>query len=508
MLPHFSNMKSLFYIVIFSLLSSVSQASPWLDSGDNRLRHHIQLLADKNIITVPVTTWPLMWSDVIRDVSAVKPAQLDEQSFWSLRYVNHAFDRQSAEDVRLNASLALGNEVNALKGFSDNRREKAETKASIDWQGERLAFQLAATHADNSLGGNTLRADGSFISYRLGNWALTAGAIDRWWGPGWHSTLTLSNNARPIPALSLQRRNSDAFKLRGLSWLGPWQFVTMMGQLESNRHIPDAYFLAARVNFKPTANLEIALSRTAQWGGEGRPQDWSSLKGLILGDDNRGSGNVALDASNEPGNQQGSIDMRYHFSLARAVNAIYFQFTGEDEANGLPSRGMVQLGVESRFLYRDIQHHLILEATDTRSEAYSEKRFNYAYEHGIYKTGYRYKQRPIGASIDNDSQYVTIGMDHYLVNGQQLSWSLSRAEINTDRVNVKAPSGSVFGRGADTDIVKVSYHFPFGKKWQASLGLQYMTEKIIFNNEALGSNASLTLDYRYCNERLKESVKR
>ena len=173
MLPHFSNVKSLFYIVIFSLLSSVSQASPWLDSGDNRLRHHIQLLADKNIITVPVTTWPLMWSDVIRDVSAVKPAQLDEQSFWSLRYVNHAFDRQSAEDVRLNASLALGNEVNALKGFSDNRREKAETKASIDWQGERLAFQLAATHADNSLGGNTLRADGSFISYRLGNWALT-----------------------------------------------------------------------------------------------------------------------------------------------------------------------------------------------------------------------------------------------------------------------------------------------------------------------------------------------
>ena len=148
-------------------------------------------------------------------------------------------------------------------------------------------------------------------------------------------------------------------------------------------------------------------------------------------------------------------------------------------------------------MYRDIQHHLILEATDTRSEAYSEKRFNYAYEHGIYKTGYRYKQRPIGASIDNDSQYVTIGMDHYLVNGQQLSWSLSRAEINTDRVNVKAPSGSVFGRGADTDIVKVSYHFPFGKKWQASLGLQYMTEKIIFNNEALGSNASLTLDYRY-----------
>jgi len=51
-----------------------------------------------------------------------------------------------------------------------------------------------------------------------------------------------------------------------------------------------------------------------------------------------------LDGSNEPGNQQASVDMRYSFATANLSNAIYFQFTGEDEAGGLPSRGIIQLG--------------------------------------------------------------------------------------------------------------------------------------------------------------------
>ena len=488
-------------IFSFNSIYPVS-AAPWVDSGDQRLRHHIQLLADKNIITVPVTTWPLMWSGVIHDVKRADYSHLDEQSLWSLQYVKHAFARQTEGALRFNGQLAAAESIQGIKGFADNHREQSEAKASVDWMGDKLAVHLAATYAEQPLDGDTWRADGSYVSYAIGNWAVSAGAVDRWWGPGWHSSLTLSNNARPIPGLSLQRRNSDAFDFKSswLSWLnaiGPWQFTGIAGQLESNRHIPDAYFLGARFSFRPLNSLELALSRTAQWGGEGRPQSLSSLKDLIIGNDNRGDSGISLDGSNEPGNQQATIDARYSFAVSQTNNAMYFQFTGEDEAGGLPSRGMVQLGLESSFLYRNAQHRFVLELSDTTSESYSDERPNYAYEHGIYRSGYRYKNRPMGASVDNDSRLMSFTANHYLTSGQQLSWSLSKADLNTDTTNASAPGGSVYGSGGVVKMAKIQYSVPVNTHWQLSFAYQYASNVVLFNNEVLDSSGSMILDFKF-----------
>ncbi len=42
--------------------------------------------------------------------------------------------------------------------------------------------------------------DGSYLGVNVGNFMLSAGYIERWWGPGWDGSLILSTNARPIPA--------------------------------------------------------------------------------------------------------------------------------------------------------------------------------------------------------------------------------------------------------------------------------------------------------------------
>ncbi|MGB2272600.1 MAG: hypothetical protein ACPH15_06230, partial [Pseudomonadales bacterium] len=87
------------------------------------------------------------------------------------------------------------------------------------------------------------------------------------------------------------------------------------------------------------------------------------------------------------------------------------------------------------------------------------------------------------------------------VNGHQLSWSISRAEINRDQTNFlvssDANSGSVFGSGVDTGILEINYHFLVGKQWQASLGLQHLSEKIVFNHQTLSSGASLAFTFKY-----------
>ena len=481
--------------IILLSLSATLTAGPWIETGDARLRHHIQLLADRHIITVPITTWPLMWSGVANDIQQANTSQLDQQTLWSLRYVRFAFQQQTGKNLRVNGEITVGNDINALRTFSDNRREKAEAKAAIDWLGDKLAVHLVANYSDDPDDGDDYRVDGSYLSYQLGNWALAAGAIDRWWGPAWHNGLILSNNARPIPGLSLQRNHSKAFKSRWLSWIGPWQATAFAGQLESERAIPDAYLLGGRINFKPSPNLEIGLARTAQWGGEGRPQNGSTLKDLILGNDNRGDDDI--DQSNEPGNQLASVDLRYSFASNHSSNAIYGQFTGEDESQGMPSRGIVQLGLESSFLYRDIQHRIILEASDTTASSYSDDRPNYAYEHAIYKDGYRYKGRPIGASMDNDSRQITLAADHYLANGHQLSWSIASLKINSDNTNVAATGGSRFGDGVDLKTASLSYHLPVSDHWLISAGLHYASESYFYNNQELESGGNVTLKFKY-----------
>ena len=47
-----------------------ASAAPWLAPGDLTLRHDIELLADAGILRGPITTWPISWPDVARDVNA------------------------------------------------------------------------------------------------------------------------------------------------------------------------------------------------------------------------------------------------------------------------------------------------------------------------------------------------------------------------------------------------------------------------------------------------------
>jgi hypothetical protein len=46
--------------------------------------------------------------------------------------------------------------------------------------------------------------------------------------------------------------------------------------------------------------------------------------------------------------------------------------------------------------------------------------FNCAYNHGIYKTGYRYRGRVVGHATDNDTRMLSSGL--ILANSQETQW--------------------------------------------------------------------------------------
>ena len=470
-------------------------AAPWLDPGESDLRHHLQVLNDSGHLRTPITTWPVMWGSVMAAVETIDKSRLNSQQRWSLQHIQFVFQQQARPGLRGSARLNLASEYDSLDSFDQRQREEGELTATVDWVGERWAARLQGSYADDPIDGKKVRADGSFIAYLAGNWSLGAGAIDRWWGPGWQSSLIWSDNARPIPGLTLQRNRADAFITPWLSWLGPWQFVMTAGQLESERHIPDAKHLGARLSFQPLPGFEVALTRTAQWGGEGRPQSLSNLVDLVLGKDNFEADDPEKDK--EPGNQLGGIDFRYGFAWGDSTHALYYQYTGEDESNMWPSRAMGLAGVETSFLWRDSQHRLILEYENTTAEFYGDETFNYAYEHSIYLTGYRYRGRPIGSSLDNDSQRITLTGQHYLANGHQLIWSVADVTINEDGSNSAPPRGNVYGaERSDLKTVELDYRFPVGDHTRVSIGAFYYSEPLQIADKEVDSGARISVEFR------------
>lgn len=409
------------------LIGQSATADPWIAPGDARLRHDLQLLADAGIVHAPLTAWPVSWAEVARDVRSA-PDDVERPA-----YVDAALARvQAAARVATtvgvpawNARIAGSEKPMALRRFSGVPREEGEMSAGVQYTGERFAYRLQATAVADADDGKDIRADGSYVGMVLGNWIMSAGYIDRWWGPGWEGSLILGTNARPMPAVTIERNYSDPIEHPWLAWLGQFRSVITMAQFEGDRSdAPDTRLFGMRFTWKPHPRLEIGLSRTAQWCGEGRPCDWDTFVDLLAGNDND------QDPSQQPGNQMAGVDFRW--SLPWVPVAIYAQAIGEDEANHMPSKYLGLAGVEVSGGIGERSWRAHVEYADTACAFYeSEPQFGCAYRNQTYSDGYQYRGRSLGHSIDGDSQQLAAGF--MLVNPGGDSWEFAFQDVDINR---------------------------------------------------------------------------
>ena len=424
-----------FLLVPFFLLCGFALAGPSIAPGDLALRHDIQRLADYGVLSGPVTTWPLSWGPIMSDLRTHSTAALPQDVMDALARVRARAQWQtSTDELRFKARASVAERPALIRSFQDVPREDGELGAGVSWTGDRFSIDLSASAVADPLDGKDYRADGSNIAIALGNYTIAASTMDRWWGPGWDGSLILSNNARPIPAITIDRNFTDPFRSKWLSWIGPWDMSLIFGRMEENRAVPNARFFGFRASFKPIPSLEVGLSRTAQWCGDGRPCGFDTFVDLILGKDNVGSDGIST--GNEPGNQLAGIDIRWSLTLLRLPIAVYSQFIGEDEAGGFPSRYIGQVGIEGTGSHKDSwSYRWYMEASATTCNFYeSLERFNCAYNHSIYQSGYRYRGRVIGHGADNDAAIATIGL--LLIDDDETSW---QGLVRTGKLNRGGP---------------------------------------------------------------------
>jgi hypothetical protein len=408
-------------------LAGAAMAEPWVAPGDLRLRHDLQVLYDRGLLTGPSLSWPLSWPDISRDLARVESDSLSPALVATVTRVRQRLAReQRTGEVSLSFGLAGSVDPTELRTFAYTPREEGEATVSADWLGRRFAWKLSGTVVADPDDDEEFRPDGSYVGMSLGNWMLSAGYLERWWGPGWDGTLLLSTNARPVPAISIERQESTPMDVPVLSLLGPWRFLTFMGQLEEERDYPDALLFGMRIELRPLPSLQIAASRTAQWCGDGRPCDGGTFWDLITGNDND------QDLSEQPGNQLAGFDVRWSWPGARVPLALYAQAIGEDEAGFLPSKYLGLFGAETWGEWRGGTWRAHVEYADTACDFLnSPPEFGCAYQSVIYTDGYRYRGRVLGHSIDGDGE--SIGVGGILVDQSGREWRLLARNVKLNR---------------------------------------------------------------------------
>jgi hypothetical protein len=425
-------------ILLGSLHASAALAQGFfLPAGDKRLRDDLTLLVDEGVINLPLNEWPLARKDVADALVAIDGSEMRDVALqYALARVRAATAlADDASTWRIREVALTAGEPGLLRHEGTLGRENGELTSRGGAITERYNITLAATGVLDASDGQDIRFDGSDISVQWGNWIFSANQMDRWWGPGRDGSLILSTNARPMPAVSLDRVRSLPLDVPVLRWLGPWRFSGFLGVMENERADVDRpLFMGMRLVFKPAPIFEFGLSRTAQFCGKGRQCDLGTFGRMLIGRDNRGIRGLPDDPDVEPGNQMAGFDVRIVSPFKPLPIAIYGQEIGEDNSStGIPERYLAIFGTEAWFMLRSgsvLRSHV--EYANTKVKWYnSDIEYDVAYTQSIFTEGYRYHGRNIGHTTDGDSESVSVMLA--LTTGEGGRWAALARRGRLDR---------------------------------------------------------------------------
>jgi hypothetical protein len=457
-------------------MQSARAGAGWFESGDTLLRADLSLLNDARVIRLPISHWPLPQAAVEYALESAKEHFATNASVQVAlaRVRARVAGRASKSDVsrfELDASLTAG-QAGLLRDFDSLGREDAELRAGARVGGERLAVSLQLTAAAEPVDGQELRVDGSHATLQLGNWLVSANSLDRFWGPSHESSLILSNNARPMPTLMVERAAAVPFETSFLRWLGPWRFNFAISRMEDDRADIDApLFMAWRVVVMPFQDIELGFSRTAQFCGKQLECDADTFFNMLAGNDNVG---IDATAENEPGNQMAGFDIRWNSPIGNWPYAVYSQMIGEDESSYVPAKYLAQFGAETWKPMADgafLQTFLEYSTTTCSANTGRGPYYNCSYNQGRFNVeGYRFRGRVIGYTSDTDAENYSLGAIYSTSAGEL--WS---ATARTSRLNRNGPEprNSVIAATADYTALELGWKGRlFGESISVDLGFE------------------------------------
>ena len=230
---------------------------------------------------------------------------------------------------------------------------------------------------------------------RIANWDFSFGKQSLWWGPNRGGSLLLSDNAEPIYMFRMAR---DApFTLPWMfQRLGPVKAEAFFGKLSGNQFPPRPFFHGERISVKPTENLEFGISRTAEFGGVGRPLTLGAIINSYFGL----HPSEHYPQSQNPGQRNGGFDISYRVPGLRNWLALYATLMSRDDVTPLFAFFPVRALMSTGFYVPHFPHVPRLDfrgegvTTDPRNAGNKTGQFAY-WEH-FYRDDYTNKNNLVG----------------------------------------------------------------------------------------------------------------
>ena len=386
---------------------ALGQQAAMIEAGNQELRDDIQWLVDRGIIGyVSTSTWPIPVSALEAALEARKRKGLTRADVHAILAVRRYLDDQKKANFGVNFQ-ANTDSIPQL-GFASQARAAYSTGVWMQGGNDVVAGKLQVNGLVDPLTSKQSRfnLEGSYVSGRFLGQALYVGQLAHYWGPGVDGSLNWGNAATAIPGIGLQRAKQTAPESNWLSWIGPWGYDVFLGQLQHDTAVPHARVLNMRVFARPFEGLELGASRFIEWGGSGRDNSFGALWRALKGDSNT--------PGNDPSNELAGFDVRYTMSLWGNPLTVYGQLAGEDEAGGLPSHYLAQVGTQFKHMVGATRVQWYAEASDTTAKrmfGLSSGLPGTAYRHGTYQNGLYHDGLPIGHPIGGTGRMLSIGLN-------------------------------------------------------------------------------------------------
>lgn len=430
----------IFLILFFSIVLTVpsASASSYVDVTDDVYNLLLRLEAEGVITSGLLTTKPISYKEITRLILEAE-RNSEEGNILVQRLIQSLKERLKAEPTDMNREITFikpldlpyaryvyaDSDLQSLYYNMDgdhyekgsNLRAGFSSRAELRWLS--LHINPEFRYSDDDKDFIVRRAYGVLNFSGL---ALTVGKDSQWWGPGYHGSILLSNNAEPLTMLRLT--NPHPVLLPWIfKYLGPFRFTVFATRLEKERVVSESYLWGMRLNFKPIPYLELGLQRTALLGGKGRSESlntwWKSFTGS--GENEKGSGS---------GDQRAGFDIKVTLPFKWQPLQIYMEADGEDEAGKYPPIPYKWAYLTGIYLPRVLN----FERIDFRAEyatTHVSGSPNVWYKHGTYTSGYTYKGRIIGHHMDTDSKDIFMEITYLIPEkNRRLSISYDREEHN------------------------------------------------------------------------------
>jgi len=318
----------------------------------------------------------------------------------------------------------------------------------------------------------------TYVATALGGWNFSFGKQSLWWGQGEGGALLFSDNAAPIYMFRASR--TVPFTLPWIfHYLGETKIDAFIGKLSGNGFPPQPVLHGEKISFKPTKNLEFAVSRLAEMGGAAIPgvnavpnsfllcpyglQRPITPAALINSYFSWQESNFYSCNAN-PGKRTAGFEFSYRLPFLRNWVTLYSDSLSPDDPTPLaaPRRAAVEPGIYISHFPLLPKLDLHVEAANTNTPS-SSARGQFVYIDNFYHDLSTNDGYLIGSWIGREGLGLQAWSNYWLSSRSNLQFSYRHATVAADFI----PSGE------SLNDASASAHFWVHNDVQISLSVQY-----------------------------------